>query len=310
VRHAVVIASTRRPQLLGETLASLLAQTRPADVVLVSVAERSDAPVPLPVGVQLVLAPRGLTRQRNAALDALDPDVELVTFFDDDAEPAHDYLEKARAFAERHPDVVLFDGRVVADGSVSGEISRDDARLLLADHVPTEAARRQPEAYGCNMTVRRMVAALVRFDERLPLYGWLEDRDFAIRCARLGPVLRYEGCAIVHLGTSSGRLAGSRMGWSQVVNPYYLWDKGVLSSRQLGQFWLRAIGGNAHGLMRHDPVLDRRGRLTGNLRGFGAVLRRQGPEGVLEISQPTGRAVRAVSYESNDALRTAAIEPA
>ena len=32
--------------------------------------------------------------------------------------------------------------------------------------------------YGCNMAFRTAGIGSVRFDERLPLYGWQEDLDF------------------------------------------------------------------------------------------------------------------------------------
>jgi GT2 family glycosyltransferase len=283
MRHAVVIASTRRPDILGATLATVMAQSVAADEVVLSLADRADAPDELPTGVRVVIGPRGLTRQRNAGLDALSDEIELVTFFDDDAEPAADYLEKAQAFAAGNPAVVLFDGKIVADGAVTGEIDRAHAGRLLQACVRTEGVRAQPEAYGCNMNVRLAIAQAVRFDERLPLYGWLEDRDFAIRCARHGEVALYEGCLAVHLGTSSGRVSGHRMGFSQIVNPHYLWRKEVLKASQLLHFWSRALLGNAHGLASRDPLLDRAGRLRGNLTGLLAVVRGLGPEAVLDV---------------------------
>jgi Glycosyl transferase family 2 len=286
MKHAVVIASTRRPDILAATLESVRTQTVQADLIVLSLVEHSDAPPDLPPGVLVVVGPRGLTRQRNAGLDALPPDIELVTFFDDDAEPALDYLEHAQAFASRRPDVVLFDGRIVADGAVSGEIDREHARALLRDHARTEGALPQLEAYGCNMNVRADITALVRFDERLPLYGWLEDRDFAVRCGRHGSVVLYEGCMAVHLGTTSGRVSGHRMGFSQIVNPHYLWRKEVLKASELLHFWGRALLGNAHGLVRRDTAIDRAGRLRGNLAGFAALFRGLGPEAVLDVESP------------------------
>ncbi len=287
MKHAVVIASTRRPHILAATIDALMGQTRPADEVILSVASRADVPGQLPESVRVVVGPRGLTTQRNTGLDALSADVELVTFFDDDAEPAPDYLEKARAFAIRRPDVALFDGKIAADGMLTGELDRVHARSLLALHPRTETSTPQAEAYGCNMNVRADVAAAVRFDERLPLYGWLEDRDFAIRCTEFGAVVQYEGCVIVHIGTSSGRISGQRMGFSQIVNPHYLWRKRVLRASQLLHFWARALIGNAQGLARHDQVIDRPGRLKGNLTGFAAVLRGLGPEAVLDLEVGT-----------------------
>ncbi len=40
-------------------------------------------------------------------------------------------------------------------------------------------------AYGNNFSIRRSIAAKVRFDERFRLYSWLEDFDFGSAAARL-----------------------------------------------------------------------------------------------------------------------------
>ena len=83
--------------------------------------------------------------------------------------------------------MVLVDGRVLADGR---DIPRARAREIVAATGAAESRRVReigPElVYGCNMTVRRSVLARARFDERLPLYGYMEDRDFAFECMRVG----------------------------------------------------------------------------------------------------------------------------
>ena len=108
----------------------------------------------------------------------------------------------------------------------------------------------------------------IRFDERLPLYGWYEDVDFSRRVSKHGSAVRVRQAWGVHLGVKSGRHSEVRLGYSQVANPIYLaqkqsvpWSFAVASvaSRSLKNF-VRSFAPESH--------IDRRGRLRGNLRAF------------------------------------------
>ncbi|MGY1774388.1 glycosyltransferase family 2 protein [Geodermatophilus sp. SYSU D00804] len=277
MRHAVVIASVDRPELLAQAIRDLQLQTVAPDVVVVSVESAGDVPseTGLTFPVQVVTGERGLTKQRNRAIEALRGSVDLVTFLDDDAMLAHDYLEAAQAFLESHPEVVLFSGRVIADGAIEGEISRGAAQQVLAESTPDGAVTDVKSAYGCNMNVRADVFEFERFDSRLPAYGWLEDADFSARARRHGRVVATGSCLLVHLGVAGGRISGRRFGFSQIVNPHYLMSKGSLSRNSVSSLWLRAFVGNFVGLMRRDKRVDRTGRLMGNVQGFIAVVRRR-----------------------------------
>ncbi len=287
--HSVVIATVGRPAILDATVRDVLAQTAPPAEVVVSCADASDV-LPetraLP-GVLVVTGERGLPRQRNRGADACS-EAGAVTFLDDDVALRPDALAEARAAFARHPDVVAFSGTVLADGITSAGIPRARAAAILA-----EDAARHPEPphafvdeslYGCNMHVRRSALAAVRFDERLPGYAWLEDRDFSARVGALGRVGRTAASRLVHLGTPSGRQSGRRQGYAQVVNPLYLWRAGSLSAGEAvataGRLSLR----NLAGALRPEPHVDRRGRLGGNLRGLADALRgRLDPERMLDL---------------------------
>jgi GT2 family glycosyltransferase len=283
VHVAVAIASKGRPGVLADVLDSLSTQLRFPDSVWVSVTGRGDVPADLDEqAVHLLIGPPGLTTQRNAVIDAIGPDVDVVVFLDDDAELHPDYLARAEAFLTARPDVVLFSGLVVADGAATGQLDRGTARALLQEHAPTDDVVPDIPAYGCNMVVRAVAARAVRFDEVLPLYGWLEDRDFSVRTARTGTVVRYDGCALVHLGVSGGRENGARLGYQQVVHPAYLRRKGVLRTGETVVFLARALRANV--LRRSSGRVDRPGRLRGNLVGLRSVVRgRPDPQGVLQL---------------------------
>jgi GT2 family glycosyltransferase len=124
-----------------------------------------------------------------------------------------------------------------------------------------------------------------RFDERLVLYGWQEDRDFGAAIAKRGWRLVKIGAAFgVHLGAKTGRTSGHRLGYSQVVNPLYLLRKGTMSPGNA----LSHIGCNMlNNLLRScasEPYIDRRGRLKGNLLAFrDLALGRAAPERAEQI---------------------------
>src|SRR5258708_13929560 len=197
---AVIIPSVNRPGTLHETLLSVLRQRRLPGQIILSVPDEDDV---LPEtralsGVSVIHCGLGLTRQRNGAIDALAPAIELVAFLDDDIELHEAYLERiARVFLEQ-PEGVLVDGQVLADGP---DISRARARDVVAAAGAAESRRVRaigPDlASGCNMTVRRSVLAGARVDEQLPLYGYMDDRDFAFQCTRLGHLVPCAGPILV-----------------------------------------------------------------------------------------------------------------
>ena len=226
-------------------------------------------------------------RPANAGLNQLE-DVEIVAFFDDDALLRTDYLANALAFFERHPEVVALTGRVLLDGATRGEIPAAqgiDALSASAREALSGGWRRTRELYGCNFVVRAPIADRERFDERLPLYSWLEDHDFARRCMRRGPLAKVEDCVIVHRGAASGgRQAHRRLGYSQMMNPIYFFRKGSFPLwlatweifRPAAKNLLYAVAGTSRSW--------RRERLHGNLlAATDAVRGRFTPERILHL---------------------------
>jgi Glycosyl transferase family 2 len=282
--HAVVIASTRRPDVLAETVDSILSGIVLPSLILISVPDEQDvAPrtAALPV-VKVILARRGLCHQINDAVKALPPEIKLVTLFDDDVEVARDYLERVAGFLAEHPEVVVCDGLVVRDGG----ITRQEAMDLLRQPAPDDRSFHQHTGiYGGNSTSRVEMLRRHPFDERLPLYAWLCDLDYGIRCSTDGQVGTHPGCRFVHLMVSSGRISGTRFGFSQIMNPYYLFRKRVITLRKLLQFfWMRSVASNVFNGARRGMLYDYRGRLKGNLLAFASIIHgRVEPERVTHL---------------------------
>jgi len=290
---AVVVATLGRQDIVTATVNYLLKtqSLKPAAVIVSCVApEDAGNAADLP-GVTVVTGPPGLATQRNTALAALPAGINVVVFFDDDFVADADWLAAAaRAFCDEQR-VVGFTGRVIADGIKGPGLSFDDAvHMMEAADRPVPWSRIEPfSPYGCNMAFRLSAIGDLRFDERLVLYGWLEDRDFGAALAkRGGRLIKCASARGVHMGAKSGRVAGDRLGYSQVVNPIYMMRKGTMTVGQVAGQLFRNIMSNVVRAVRPEPFIDRRGRLRGNLRGVADVLQgRLEPERAAAIPAAT-----------------------
>jgi GT2 family glycosyltransferase len=290
---AVGIPTVGRASVLCQTLAELARQTRRADSVIVCGAKAADIAGAAEAysGTIVLISEPGLPRQRNAVIDSAG-DADILVFFDDDFFPDPDYLAAVEHQMARDPQVVVATGLVLADGIGGPGLSPIEARAILTRHaapssVRSFGARPTFSGYGCNMAVRLapMRAHGLRFDERLPLYGWQEDVDFSRRLAEFGDVLQIDAACGVHLGVKSGRGSGLRLGYSQVANPLYICGK------RHGYPFRRAVTHIARNLAMNiarafwpERYVDRRGRLHGNLLALrDLVVGRMAPERILEL---------------------------
>lgn len=235
MRIIVGIATAGRREVLSDTLAQIVRQERQPEEILICPADGADVDwayaASLGVAVRHIEAERGLCAQRNAILDA-GAGADIVVFFDDDFLPAPSFLgEVERLFASER-DIVVATGQVLADGIHGPGLGAEEALAILARDVPPAEARLIPveNAYGCNMVlgtaaIRRAGA---RFDENLPLYGWQEDTDFCRQLAGQGRIVHSTALRGVHRGSKRGRTPGTRLGYSQMANPFYLVRKGTL----------------------------------------------------------------------------------
>jgi GT2 family glycosyltransferase len=277
------IATRGRPAEVATIVAYLRAQTlRPASIIVACTSPDDIGALQEAHDLRIVFVKPGLTRQRNRILDLMPAQTDYIAFFDDDFVPHPDWLREAASAFAADPALACVTGHVVADGILGPGLTVDDATRALAEVQPERHGwvRDGYSPYGCNMAFRASAVATLRFDERLVLYGWLEDRDFGARVAQARGRLVKLGTALgVHLGVKRGRVPGRRLGYSQVMNPVYMMRKGTMSRGEACLQILRNVTANVSKSVAPETYIDRRGRLVGNLIAFGDVLRgRHTPE--------------------------------
>jgi GT2 family glycosyltransferase len=288
----VGIATAGRREVLADVIDHLSRQTRLPDALLICPASPADVDearlAQFPTPHQIIAGGRGLCAQRNAILDATDGDV--IVFFDDDFLPANNFLAETERLFREQPKIVVATGKVIADGIHGPGIGVMHALTMLAEDEQSTAPRgnRFPvyNAYGCNMVLR--LAAIrrnnARFDEILPLYGWQEDVDFCRRLAPYGEIVNDPVLRGIHLGAKRGRISGVRFGYSQIANPLYLVGKGTVSKRWALNLMSRNCVANILGSLRKPGMVDRRGRLKGNLMAlWDAARRKMSPQRILTL---------------------------
>ena len=264
-------------------------QTRPADSVIVCGSKPDDLTGALQAypDVRVLLSEPGLPRQRNVVIAAA-KDADIVVFFDDDFLPHPAYLAAIEQHMTADPRIVVATGLLLADGIGGPGLTPELGRAILTRPGPS-ADRVVPtfSGYGCNMALRLapMFEHGVRFDERLPLYGWQEDVDLSRRLAVFGSVMQIEAARGVHLGVKLGRGSGVRLGYSQVANPLYLAAKGCgYPLRRAVSHIVRNMAMNVARSTWPEPYVDRRGRLLGNALALRDLMTgRMVPERILEL---------------------------
>jgi GT2 family glycosyltransferase len=290
VRIAVIIATKGRPQAVNHLLRLLEEQTRTPSVVVVSATQSTDIrdSMPTSLRVEYIFGPAGTSCQRNRALEKTRDHSDIVVFFDDDFAPAPTWLEHCTNAFASDSSVVGMSGSVLRDGAVAEEISWEEAKRLIHDAAPVHTALpliAEPGGlYGCNMAYRVSAIRHVVFDERLVLYGWLEDKDFSRSAGKIGRLVKCNVLVGVHLGLKSGRVSGTKYGYSQVVNAWYLHKKGILTSKEACSNIGKALLANSAKSFWSEKHIDRLGRLKGNLIGLGnLVLGHCRPEKAAEL---------------------------
>ncbi len=290
---AVGIATVGRRKVLAEMTDFLANQTRRPDHLIICPVVPGDvdreALDRFPAQTLVVNGPVGLPAQRNRILSATTA-ADIIVFFDDDFFADPGYLANLEAIFLANPDVVAATGTLQADGAKGPGLSVEQGLEIVRAGSGSVAADAPfvdfYGAYGCNMCFRlepiRRHGLL--FDENLPLYGWQEDIDFALRLAPYGRVIKSSALRGVHLGIKVGRTSGVRFGYSQIANPVYLIRKGTMSWKHARMLMWRNLAANLVRSFYPEPWVDRKGRLKGNVLALiDMALGRISPRRILQL---------------------------
>lgn len=288
---AVAIATAGRRDILTQTITFLNNQTRKPDEFWVCVCRPDDVDregVSAYAGpIEIIDGPRGLPHQRNAMIAASRADI--MVFFDDDFLPAANYLAEIEALFSGNPNIAMATGHVIKDGAAGAGLDFEEGRRSLEADVfrGPDSLRPVFNGYGCNMAIRLgpVREHSLRFDEKLPLYAWLEDVDFSRQLAPHGAIVKANRLRGAHLGTKrAGRSPGRPLGYSQIANPVYIRRKGNMRWYQAWATSLQNLVANLIKSIRPEPWVDRRGRLSGNMLALrDLVAGRLDPQRILDM---------------------------
>ena len=295
MKLGLVIASHGRPTYLLQALAIVISQRRIPDRIIISAVHAADIP---PIcqdlaNVRTIFGSAGLTCQRNRGISCLIDTADLIAFIDDDFIVGDDYFLNMEGVFLQDESIVGLNAEIIADGANSLGFTFEEG-LRLAEKYrrrkPAPITRQVSGRYadGCNgiLTCRTASLGLLRFDERLPLYGWQEDLDFCAGLRRSGRVVKTNRVWGVHLGTKRGKGSEVQLGYSQIANPAYIVRKGNMSVAFAFRLAACNFIANLVKSMRSENYIDRRGRLLGNLIGmFHLMIGRLAPEQILKLNE-------------------------
>lgn len=248
---SVVLCTYKRPASVAQFLDSLLLQSRPPDELLVVDASRdsatsalvSDHPIVRRIAVSYwrVEDPlRGLTRQRNFALDNITCD--LVGFFDDDVVLDSRCLREMERAHRAAPDLAgvgCFAEPATAPTALwqlrralgmvpdlrPGSYTSSGMSVPWCFQQATEDAIEGDWLPGCAMMLRSEFAARVRFDDVLMGYGQGEDLEFSLRLKSTGRLAMVGTARCEHHHAPAGRPDPFRLGHMEIRNRHRIWRR-------------------------------------------------------------------------------------
>jgi glycosyltransferase involved in cell wall biosynthesis len=274
----VIFPTRGRADILGQVVAFVGTQSVKPDLIIVScVSDEDVGDLAIDAGITVIKGRPGSSVQRNHALNHVPDDFDVVIILDDDFLMHSAWIAEVLKALDSDPSIACVTGTVLADGAHGPGYSYEEARVILAgtsDLPQTMTVVPTGGPYGCNMAFRRSSIAGLRFDERLVLYGWQEDRDFGGQIWNRGDrVVRINTALGVHMGVKRGRVSGRKLGYSQVINPFYLVRKKTMPFRPALRHVVRNVASNVVRSITPEPWIDRRGRLRGNLIGLWDFMR-------------------------------------
>ena len=237
---------------------------------------------------------RGLTRQRNVALDWCSTD--LIAFFDDDIVMEMDCLKELETTIRNSHDIVGVGSCILNEDAKPGFLWNSLYRLgampdltpgkyqrsglvaplrLLGEHQSEIDVDRLPG--GCTIW-RTALAQKVRFNDIFHGYAQSEDLEFSRRIAKYGRLVISGKAQVRHLHEMRGRADQIQLGRMGIVNRHYI-HRTTLPDRQWQDaLWFIYAQGLYIAFSTISMFLQKRGRdgfyfALGALLGVGDIVR-------------------------------------
>ncbi len=285
---ALIIPTRNRPKLLSNLLRSLQEQTvRPHQVIIV---DGSDQPIEAeikrffsPAVSYMRVFPPSLTRQRNEGVKALNKDITLVGYLDDDTVLERDAIEAMLRFWERCPDDVggssfnitnrpagkvslftrLYDKLFCLNDGRQGVVLRSGANPIVS---PVLKDTYTGWLSGGATVWRRQVPEEFKYDEWFAGGAYVEDIDFSLTVNKKYKLVVLRDARLQHLPPPYNTRRCYSLGKTLVKQRYHLVRKHAELSVPL--FYWSTVG--RAGSLVLDSIL---GRNPGNiLTAFGYIV--------------------------------------
>jgi len=271
MKLSLIICTYRRPQSVCRLLSSLSEQTVVPDEVIIVDSSPDDLTEQAVKSLRLELLLkyfrvsseyRGLTKQRNYAIEKIDPRTEIVAFLDDDVVPEPDYFEKILETYQKKPDAIGVGGIDVSnnrwvpaekgkeypsskffilDGWVYKEPARNRLRKMLglmadlppgkipifghgrSSFPPNGRIYEVDHFMGGIASYRKQLFSKIKFSSYFEGYGLYEDFDFCVRASRFGKLYVNTSAKVWHFHDPSSRPRPFKYGTMVVRNGWYVW---------------------------------------------------------------------------------------
>lgn len=285
---ACIICTKDRPDDLTKLFKSLDQQSRKPDQIIV--VDGSDNPIKHVVDAfpslkvdYITVRPPGLTKQRNAGVKLLRPEIKWVGFLDDDLVLEPTCVEALDSFVNNHPDVrgvgLVINNQPTftyhpyrtlffTDEEPGGVITKSGSAAAIR---PVKEDLKVDWLYGGATFWHTDIFKEFSFDEWFSGVGYLEDVDFSYRVSRKHPLMLASQARCFHYQHPMRKARMIHHGaWHFVAWWYFAskfhFNKLLVLWSMLGIF----ISNLGHGIAK--PSSHRIRSAIGNLKAFYVIL--------------------------------------
>lgn len=273
MKNALIICTYMRPHSLQKLLKSIMSQSkRPEQIIIVDGSTNQETKdllfshnIGLKVDYFLVEKEhRGLTKQRNYGVSMIGPEIEIVSFLDDDVVLERNYFEEILSTFSVFPNSIGVGGIDLKentffkvqlgvkysrfsyyklDGWVCKESLRNKARKIFglmpkiqpdlipeyshgrSGFPPNGKVYRVEHLIGMSMSFRKKVFENLSFSKYFEGYGLYEDFDFCVRALKFGELYVNTSAQVWHYHEPSGRPDTYKYGKMVIRNGWYVWKQ-------------------------------------------------------------------------------------